>query len=104
MADGVFVSYRRGDVSSAARLVHSVLAADLGEERVFFDRSSIQGGSSWSDTIDGALARAGVLVLVIGPRWGQLLAERLDAGGEDVHLREIVAACSRVASPPGSGP
>ena len=95
MAEGVFVSYRRGDVSSAAKLVQSILAAELGEERVFFDRSSIQGGSSWSDTIDGALAGAGVLVLVIGPRWRQLLAERIEAGGDDVHVREIVAALDR---------
>lgn len=95
MADGVFVSYRRGDVSSAATMVHRTLAADLGDDRVFFDRSSIQGGSSWSDTIDGALARAGVLVLVIGPRWLSLLTERAGAGGDDVHLREILAALDR---------
>jgi hypothetical protein len=92
MADGVFVSYRRDDARSAAQIVHRTLVDALGPERVFFDRSSIQGGSSWSATIDGALARARVLVLVIGPRWLALLTERLDAGGDDVHLKEIVAA------------
>ncbi len=92
MADGVFVSYRREDARSAAQIVHRTLVDVLGPERVFFDRQSIQGGSSWSDTIDGALASARVLVLVIGPRWLPLLTERVEAGGDDIHLKEIVAA------------
>jgi hypothetical protein len=92
MADGVFVSYRRDDARSAAQMVHRTLVEALGPELVFFDRQSIQGGSSWSDTIDGALASARVLVLVIGPRWSSLLTERVEAGGDDIHLKEIVAA------------
>lgn len=65
----VFISYRFGDSSYAAgRLARDLIAA-FGRERVFFDHESITVGEPFPDSIRNALARARVLLVLIGPNW-----------------------------------
>ena len=37
----IFISYRRSDAAGHARALHEYLSGRFGDERVFFDRSTI---------------------------------------------------------------
>jgi hypothetical protein len=51
----IFISYRRSDAAGHARGLHDYLSGRFGDERIFFDRSTIEGGDVFPETI-----RAGV--------------------------------------------
>jgi hypothetical protein len=40
----IFISYRRSDAAGHARALHEYLSGRFGDERIFFDRSTIEGG------------------------------------------------------------
>jgi hypothetical protein len=51
--------------------VRDVLRRQFGDERVFYDVTTIQGGVDFSVAIRDAIAKASVVVLVIGPHWSR---------------------------------
>jgi hypothetical protein len=65
----VFISYRFGDSSYAAGRLARDLIATFGRDQVFFDHESICVGEPFPDVIRDALARARVLIVLIGPHW-----------------------------------
>jgi pterin-4a-carbinolamine dehydratase len=93
----VFISYRREDSGPSARRLADTLAYAFGPEMVFIDTDSIRSAENWQHRINGALASASVLLVVIGPKW--LFAQdedgrrRLDFDGDWVR-NEILAALS----------
>ncbi len=69
MAKKIFLSYRREDRPGYVARLKDNLEAAFGEGRVFRDVEDIAGGSKWREVLEHNLREAGVLLLVIGPRW-----------------------------------
>jgi hypothetical protein len=67
--DLVFISYRRTDAGHQAGRLANELKRRFGESRVFFDAESIEGGQPFPRRIQDALARACVVLVLIGRRW-----------------------------------
>jgi TIR domain len=65
----VFISYRREDSAALARHLFESLAARFGEDKVFFDRSTIDPGAAFPERIASAAAASGVMLAVIGQEW-----------------------------------
>lgn len=65
----IFISYRRNDSSSAVLRLSETISQNFGKSSVFIDTSVIEIPSEWPKQIERALAKASVLVAVIGPGW-----------------------------------
>ena len=65
----VFISYRRADADAEAHGLAAKLKQDFGAERVFLDVDGIGGGADFPQTIESALARTTIMLVVIGPTW-----------------------------------
>ena len=89
---GIFISYRRSDVSGYAHALQAKLEDRFGPDRVFMDIDSIELGEDFVEIIQGALDSSSVLLVLIGKRW--FLPERLKDPNDFVHL-EISLALQR---------
>ena len=69
MANSVFISYRRSDSQHAAFAIADRVRWAFGQDEVFLDRGSIEGGDDWSESIQAALVWAKVVLVVIGTSW-----------------------------------
>jgi|GEM_PF-2890655 len=69
MAAEIFINYRREDAASEAGRIYDTLKAELGQECVFMDRSSIKPGMKWPKRISEALESSSIVIVVIGPSW-----------------------------------
>lgn len=65
----IFISYRRDDAGADAGRLCDHLSAHFGEEHVFMDVDDISPGSNFVDELDRTLARADILLVLIGPQW-----------------------------------
>ncbi len=83
----IFISYRRVDSQAMASLIYHSLVKEYGEKNVFLDTKTIRSGLWW-EQVQVALARADVVVVVIGPKWETEIQRRLDSG--DDYVREEV--------------
>lgn len=72
----IFISYRRDDSSVHARLLHEELLRYFGADEVFMDVHDIEYGDDFADRIGAKLERADVVLVVVGPKWGELLERR----------------------------
>jgi len=95
-AMNVFISYRRDDSAVAAKLLHEELAHHFGAEQVFMDIEDIGYGDDFVARIGSHLDAADVVVVVIGPRWLEILKAR--ANGEDWVREELRRALARRAA------
>jgi hypothetical protein len=86
----VFISYRRADGNLQALLVHEVLVQRLSHDEVFMDVNDIGWGADFAREIDDHLLRADVVLVIIGPRWLELLAAR--ERGDDWVRHEVMRA------------
>ena len=64
----LFISYRRVDSYETNRLA-TALRSEYGEDNIFLDYQSIEGGSTWPDEVRAALDEASALIVMIGPNW-----------------------------------
>lgn len=98
VANSIFISYRRVDSQHAAFAIADRIRWAFGQDEVFFDRGSIEGGDEWSESIRNALALAKVVLVVIGPGWLRVADEwgrrRLD-DPKDWVRREVCEALAR---------
>ena len=89
-----FISYRRTDSLAATRGLAEQLRTSFGFSHVFID-NTISFGEKWPDRIEKALAKANVLLAIIGPNWltasDQYGRRRLDLKSDWVR-REIQTA------------
>src|SRR5687768_13692274 len=65
----IFLSYRREDAAGHAGRLYDRLTQHFGEAQVFLDVNAIPGATDFTEEIFEALARANVVLVVIGPRW-----------------------------------
>ena len=96
--DNIFISYRRDDAAAYPGRLADCLGALLGVHRVFMDVEDIGPGQNFAEAIDQTLAGCAVVLAVIGPRWLDILRQRVAAGHEDYVVHEIGAALARRAN------
>lgn len=72
----IFLSYRRDDRPGYVARLKDELEKAFGPENVFRDVESISGGSQWKNVIEENLRRSAALILIIGPRWGEIWEQR----------------------------
>jgi hypothetical protein len=93
-----FISYRRHDAMGHGRALHEYLSRRFGDDRVFFDRSTIESGDVFPDKLRWGVEECVVLLALIGPEW---LDVRSDNGGrrlddaDDFVRREIALALEK---------
>jgi hypothetical protein len=83
---GVFINYRSVDDPLGAAAIHDALARQFGADNVFRDSVSLEAGAHYPSAIRAALAKAAVVVSIIGPQWltltdagtGERLIDRTD--------------------------
>jgi hypothetical protein len=95
MAGKVFISYRRDDVAGDARGIHERLVAKFGRANVFMDVGDLLAGQRFDKELEKELETCDVLIAVIGPRWMDLLASRMQGDERDYVRAEIAAALKR---------
>jgi serine/threonine protein kinase/tetratricopeptide (TPR) repeat protein len=84
----VFISYRRDDSPDAVARIHERLVARLRNREVFYDHTSIELGDEFPQVLRDKVTTAGVVLVVIGPRWVASLHARRAAPVD--HVREEV--------------
>ena len=91
----LFISYRRGDARGIAGRLGDTLGTYFGDERVFRDIESIEGGADFGNVIEESLQTADAVIVLIGPDWLTIKGEngqrRLD-DPEDWVAQEIAVA------------
>jgi aspartyl protease family protein len=95
MPGRIFISYRRDDVFGDARGIRDGLATKFGRANVFMDVDSLLPGQRFDEELARALDACDVMLVVIGPRWSELLAARMVHGEQDYVRREIAEALRR---------
>ncbi len=87
----IFINYRREDASAEARLLYERLVKPFGAENVFLDVINLRAGQKWLQEIKSHATRSGVFLVVIGPRWLQILKKRAqdNFGNADPDIVEL---------------
>ena len=91
----IFISYRREDSAAHAGRLCDQLNRLVGANRVFMDVEDIAPGQRFEQTIDDTIARCDTALIVIGPRWAEILHKRAQEQQRDYVRREIEAAVAR---------
>lgn len=92
---GVFICYRRDDAEGEARALFARLAEETDERNLFLDHDAIGAGENWRGRIDEALKKVDVVLVVIGPRWLEILKQREASGDSDTVRHEIASSLAR---------
>jgi hypothetical protein len=90
----IFISYRREDSAAYAGRLCDHLGAIFGPERVFMDVEDIAPGQVFTESIDRTIKACEVVLVVIGPRWTEILQRRAQDKQSDYVYREVEAAIS----------
>jgi hypothetical protein len=91
----VFINYRREDSEGDTRAIYNRLAEETDASNLFLDVEAIDAGENWRVRIDNMLQKVNAVVVVIGPRWLDLLNARSTAGAFDSVRVEIAASLKR---------
>ena len=91
----IFISYRREDSAAYAGRLCDHLNTLMGADRVFMDFEDIAPGQRFAQTIDDTMARCDTALIVIGPRWAEILRKRAQDQQPDYVRREIEGALTR---------
>lgn len=65
----IFVSYRRDDSADVTGRIYDRLSSRFGSAQVFKDVDSIPLGRDFREVVDDAVAKASVVVVVVGKDW-----------------------------------
>jgi TIR domain len=91
----LFINYRREDSDGDTRAIYNRLARETDESNLFLDVEAIGAGENWRKRIDNTLKKVQAVVVVIGPRWLELLNARTAAGSFDSVRTEIAASIDK---------
>jgi hypothetical protein len=86
----VFISYRRGDAVALAGRLYDRLGSRLGVDSVFMDQDDIPVGAYFAKTICDEIARSDVVIVLIGPKWLELL--KMARESTDFVVEELATA------------
>jgi tetratricopeptide (TPR) repeat protein len=70
----------------------------MGQERVFMDMEGIAPGQNFAQAIDVTIESCPTMLVIIGPRWRQILEDRATQSQEDYVSHEIESALARKAT------
>ena len=94
----IFISYRRQDTKQIAFRIFEKLEAGLGAGSAFIDMDRIPFGVDFHTYLDEAVARARIVLVLIGPGWAEAKDEaglrRLDNPNDFVRV-EVESALKR---------
>src|SRR5450432_235842 len=94
--ENLFISYRRDDSSAYAGRICDHMTSLIGGQRVFMDVEDIQPGQNFAQAIENTLKGCSHVLVVIGPRWHDILVARAQrTGEEDYVLHEIAGALTQ---------
>lgn len=88
----IFINYRHHDHPDFVERIRDWFALRYGRDSVFMDFDTIPPFSRFADYIRNRVQECDVLIAIIGPRWLELLRERLDYPEDDYLRLEIVQA------------
>ena len=91
----VFINDRREDSEGDTRAIYNRLAKETDESNLFLDFETIGAGEKWRSRIDETFGKVRVVVVVIGPRWLDILKARAAAGTSDTVRSEIAAGLEK---------
>lgn len=94
----VFISYRRAEkLDVVIGRLREHLTSRFGGEAIFRDKDTITLGLVFTEVIDRALEHCRVMIVVIGPKWEQLLSEHRAAAQDDADfvMHEVSTALAR---------
>jgi hypothetical protein len=80
----LFISYRRTDSPDTVKLIHEKLKRRLPRWEVFYDHDSIPLGDPFPERLRVKVASAAVALVIIGPKWLEILHERKSAAIDHV--------------------
>jgi len=75
----IFLSYRRSDSPDSVARIHGKFVARLRNREVFYDHSNIELGAEFPEVLRHKVTTAGVVLVVIGPKWVEELQKRKSA-------------------------
>ena len=84
----LFISYRRADSPDTVKLIHERLKQRLPRWEIFYDHESIPLGEQFPDLLRLKVTTATAVLVIIGPRWLEILHQRKSAAID--HVREEV--------------
>jgi hypothetical protein len=84
----LFLSYRRADSPDSVKLLHERLLARLPRWSIFYDHRSVPTGQEFPERLRGEVTSSKVVLVIIGPRWMDLIRERRSLPVD--HVREEV--------------
>src|SRR5262249_27548349 len=96
----LFISYRRTDSPDTVKLIHERLKRQLPRWEIFYDHESIPLGVPFPERLRAKLASATVVLVIIGPRWLELLQKRKDGPIDHVRMEVRLALEARTSVVP----
>ena len=84
----VFISYRRDDSPDTVARIYQALTAQLPNQKIFRDIDGIPLGKEFPDLLREKLAEATTILVIIGPRWLEILKQRATAPVD--HVRDEI--------------
>jgi serine/threonine protein kinase len=72
----LFISYRRTDSPDTVKLIHARLKRRLPRWEIFYDHESIPLGEQFPERLRMKVASAAVVLVIIGPKWLEILQQR----------------------------
>jgi TIR domain len=94
MAGRIFINYRRGDDPGFTHALYLTLETEFEAGSLFMDVDDVQPGEEFVAVLSAAIAAADIMLVVIGPRWQNLLATRTN-DPKDYVVLEIRVALER---------
>ena len=92
MAGKILINYRRDDATGFTFALYQRLEDEFAADDLFMDvEGHIKPGDKFVEVLNAQVAAADVVLVVIGPRWAELLAARQNDGDDFVAI-EIKAA------------
>jgi hypothetical protein len=78
MAGKIFINYRRNDDAGYTQALYQLLQREFGSADLFMDvEGSIRPGDDFVEVLNTQVGACDVMLAIIGPRWRQLLADRV---------------------------
>lgn len=96
----LFISYRRTDSPDTVKLIHERLKRRLPRWEIFYDHESIPLGEQFPERLRTKVTSATVVLVIIGPKWLEILHERKNAAVDHVRLEVRLALASAMSVVP----
>ena len=95
MMPSIFISYRHSDSAGHTQWIFERLRNSFGEDELFFDIDAIEMGDDFPEEINRAICSVATVLVVIGPKWLDLLNQRVSESKVDFVRREVTISIQR---------